>query len=156
MVLESSLAQHATQFTDSLNVRPAPAVEKTADEQAQATKIPEQHGDMVSISKEARALAAPEKSGDSGIAKEEAEEDQNQTIQLLKAQIEKLEEDLKDLEKSDLPEKQKITQVQDKQTQLMELRSQLLKAQQAELKADGYSSSGGTRANGAGNSVADF
>ncbi len=63
MVFESSLAPQATRLADSLNVRPAPTVEKTADEQSQDSKTPAQNGDMISISKEARALIAAESTG---------------------------------------------------------------------------------------------
>lgn len=153
MAIESGLAQQASTFVDSLQIKPAPSVERTADETGQDLKAPEQ-GDKVTISKEARALVAPEKSDDSSQAKEETNVDQ--TIKLLKERIERLEEEIKELEDGDLPEKQKLQKVQAKQTELMELRDQLLKAEQTKLKADGQAEGGGTRANGFGNSVADF
>lgn len=154
MAIESGLAQQASTFVDSLNVKPAPAVEKTADETGQETKLPEQ-GDTVTISKEARALAAPEKSGDSGKSSE-GEDDQSQTIKTLEKSIEKLEGEIEEIQDGDLPQKEKLQQVQDKQAQLMQLRDQLLKAQQEEVELDGMASGGGTSANGAGNSVANF
>jgi len=65
MVYESSLMQ-ASQFSDSLSIRPsATSAEKPADENAQTAKNPEQGGDTISISAEARALIAPQKSDDS-------------------------------------------------------------------------------------------
>ena len=154
MGFESGLAQQASTFVESLHIKPAPAVEKTVDETGQEMKLPEQ-GDIVTISKEARALAAPENSGDSGKSSG-GEDDQNQTVKMLQERIEKLEEEIKEIEDGDLPQKEKLQKVQGKQAQLMQLRDQLLSAQQEELKLDGMSNGGGTRANGAGNNVADF
>jgi len=153
MAIESGLAQQASTFVESLNVKPAPSVEKTPDEAGQEMKIPDQ-GDTVTISQEARALAAPETTGESGQSGEESE--QNQIIEQLEKRIEALEKELKEIQDSDLPEKEKTQQVQAKQVQLMELRDQLLKAEQEELKLDGYSAGGGTRAQGFGNSVDSF
>lgn len=152
MAIESGLAQKASGFTGSMEVKPAPSIEKTPDETGQDSKNPQQ-GDQVTISEEARALSAPEKAGASGQTKEEK---QDALIAQLKERIQKLEEEIKELEKSDDPEKEKQQKIQGKLDQLMQLRDQLLKAQQAELKAQGQASGGGTRANGAGNSVADF
>ncbi len=154
MVLELSLAQQASQFVGSLNVRSAPSVEKSVDELGQDAKNPEQSGDVVSISEEARALIAAEESGESGETAEDQEQDQ--LVQQLTEQIEELQTEIKELEEGDLPEKDKLSQISDKQTQLMELQDQLLKAQQADLKVDDMASGGGTRANGAGNDVASF
>lgn len=154
MVFESGIVQQASTFSESLQIKPAPSVEKTVDETGQESKIPT-HGDLVTISKEARALAAPENSGDSGKSGE-GDDDQNAAIKMLKERIEKIEEEIKALEESNLPEKEKLQKVQSKQAHLMELRDQLLKAEQEELKASGAASGGGTRANGAGNSVSSF
>ncbi|MGL1863607.1 MAG: hypothetical protein OCC46_13870 [Pseudodesulfovibrio sp.] len=154
MVLELSLAQQASQFVGSLNVQSAPSVEKSVDDQGQDAKIPEQSGDVVSISEEARALIAAEDSGESGETAEDQEQDQ--LVQQLTEQIEELQTEIKELEEGDLPEKDKISQISDKQVQLMELQDQLLKAQQADLEMEGMASGGGTRANGAGNDVASF
>ena len=106
MGFESGFAQLTSTFSESLHIKPAPAVEKTIDEMAQETKLPDQ-GDLVTISQEARALAAPEKSGDSGKSGE-GEEDQNQAIEMLQERIEKLEEEIKDIEDGDLPQKEKL------------------------------------------------
>lgn len=72
MVFESTISQ-VSQFTDSLNVRQSPALEKSADEQAQDARNPNPGGDTVSISPEARALIAPENSGDSKDTQGDAE-----------------------------------------------------------------------------------
>ena len=151
MAIES-LAQQTSTFVDSLTVKPA-VTEKTEDDTAQEAKIPEQ-GDTVTISEEARALIAMEQPGESEESGQE--KDMDQTIQSLKDRITKLEEDIDELEKSDMSESQKTTQVQDKQAQLMELRDQLLQAQQTKLKADGQTEGGGTRATGFGNSAETF
>lgn len=66
MVFESSLAPAATQFADSLNVRPAPGAEKTGDDLAKEAKTSGLNVDVVSISEEARALAAVDQSGNQG------------------------------------------------------------------------------------------
>jgi len=153
MAIESGLAQQASMFAESLNIKPAPSVEKTPDEAGQEIKLPEQ-GDRVSISKEARALVAAEKPGDSAQADEKKEE--NPVIKMLKEQIKVLEAEIEELEKSDLPQKQKQQQVQAKQAELMQIRDQLLKAEEEMLKGSGMAIGGGTRANGAGSSVADF
>jgi len=153
MAIESGLAQQASMFTESLNVKPPPAVEKTADETGQEMKLPEQ-GDVVTISQEARALVAAEKPDDSSQAKEEKNEDQ--TIKLLKDRIETLEEEVKEVEDSNLPEKEKLEKIQPKQVQLMELREQLVKAEEAKLTDEGQASGGGTRANGFGKDAVDF
>ncbi|BDQ34104.1 hypothetical protein [Pseudodesulfovibrio portus] len=151
MAIES-LAQQTSVFVDSMNLRLSSA-EKTADENAQEAKTPAQ-GDTVTISEEARAIIAMEKQDQSGQTDEES--DMDQTIQTLKDQIEKLEQEIKDLEDKPIPEAQKRTQIQDKETRLMELRDQLVKAQQTKLKIDGQTLGGGTSAEGFGNSVASF
>ncbi|WP_319541559.1 hypothetical protein [uncultured Pseudodesulfovibrio sp.] len=152
MAIES-LAQQTSAFVDSLSIKPAPSAEKTVDETSQEIKTPVQ-GDTVTISDEARALAAPEESGESNQSDDESPVDQ--TIKMLKKQIEKLEQEVQAIEDSDLPEKMKRTQVQEKQNQIMELRDQLSEALEAKMKNSGTSVGGGTRANGFGNSVADF
>jgi len=63
MVYESGLAQ-STQFGGTLNLRPTLTADKASGENAQIAKTPQQAGDTITISPEARALAAPEK-GDS-------------------------------------------------------------------------------------------
>jgi hypothetical protein len=153
MGIESGLAQQASMFSESLNIKPAPAVERTPDEAGQDIKVPEQ-GDKVSISEEARALVAAEKPGDS--AQTEGEDAGNPVITALNDRIEKIEAEIKELEKSNLPQKEKQQQVQGKQAELMELRDQLVKAQEEQLKIDGMAARGGTRANGFGKSVAEF
>lgn len=153
MMIESSLAQQASVFVDSLNVKDAPSVEKTAGEKAEETKVPEQkQGDTVSISMEARALVAAENSEES-----DTESPQEQHIKMLQEQIKKLQEEIKELQDSDeLTEKEKTQQVQAKQVQLMELQQQLTEAQETLLKSQGMASGGGTRASGFGNSVDSF
>jgi len=164
MIIESNLAQ-TSQFADSLDVKVAPSLEKTEDEQARDVKVPEQAtGDTVTISEEARALAAAEKSGEAESktdAKTDSESDSmtdaERQIAQLKKQIEKLEDEIKEIEDDpELTEKQKTQKVQAKQVQLMEMREQLSKAQEEQAKAIGASPYGGTRAEGAGNSAASF
>ncbi|MBG0790353.1 MAG: hypothetical protein H0S80_07650 [Desulfovibrionaceae bacterium] len=147
-----SLAQQTSIFVDAMSVK-SPAVEKTADENAQEAKTPEQ-GDTVTISEEARSIIAMEKAGTSGETGEES--DTEQTLQSLKDQIARLEQEIEELQDKDIPEDQKLTKIQDKELQLMQLRDQLLKAEQAKLKADGQTLGGGTRAQGFGNSVSSF
>lgn len=151
MAIES-LAQQTSTFVDSLSIKPAPSAEKTADETSMEIKTPVQ-GDTVTISEEARALIAPESSGESGQSEDSAID---QTIKMLKQQIEKLEQEVEELENSDLPEKMKRTQVQQKQNQIMELRDQLNTALETKMKAAGVAVGGGTRANGFGSSASDF
>ncbi|BCS88876.1 FlxA-like family protein [Pseudodesulfovibrio sediminis] len=153
MAIES-LAQQTSVFVDSLGIKPT-ATEKKADDASQEAKTPEQ-GDTITISEEARALAAMEKPDESSSNSSEEGNTMDSTIQMLKKQIEELEEDIKELEDGDLPEKEKLTQLQDKQVQLMQLKDQLLKAQQEQLGIEGMADGGGTRANGAGNSAASF
>ena len=163
MAIES-LAQQTSTFVDSMNIRFSPT-EKTADENAQEAKTPVQ-GDTVTISEEARAIAAaeePEKSeeGQVNLSAEQTEESDEESevdriIRMLKEQIEKLKEEIKELEESDLPEKTKLTLIQDKQVQLMELNDQLAEAMESKFKSMGTTISGGTRAEGAGNSAASF
>jgi hypothetical protein len=168
MVIESGISQQASQFSESMNIRSAPAVEKTTEEIGQASKAPSQHGDTVVISQEARALAAAAKPDESdkgkqdgtalkgGSSSDDSQSTQEQLISRLEKQVEKLEKEIKELEDSDLPEKQKRQQVQAKQDQLMQLNDQLVKAKQEQLKLDGQASGGGTRAEGFGNSVSTF
>lgn len=152
MIIESSLGQQASTFAESLRVKEAPSVEKTAEEDAQTAKTPEQSaGDTVSISMEARALSAAENSGEA-----DGGSDEETRIKLLKERIEKLQEEIKELQESDLPEKDKLQRIQDKQMQLMELQKQLTEAQAEGLKLQGMASGGGTRANGFGNSLDTF
>lgn len=151
MAIESMLQQTSV-FVDSMNVK-SPTAEKTADENAQEAKTPDQ-GDSVTISEEARALAAMSKTDDSSETKQE--KDMDQTIQKLQEQIEQIEQEIADLRDKQIPEDQKQTQIQGKEVQLMELRKQLAEAQQTKLKADGQASGGGTRAQGFGNSVSTF
>jgi len=153
MVLESTLGT-LSQLADGLNARPAPSVERTGEEMAKEAKVPEQGDIVVSISEEARALAAAENPGETSASKEEEQHDL--LTEQLKRRIEKLEEEIKLIEEGDLPEKEKMQQLQDKQTQLMELKDQLLKAELEKLKAEGFAEGGGTRAKGFGNSVDSF
>ncbi len=157
MVIESSLTQKTSQFADNLNIK-GPAAEKTVEEQNHDMKAPEQHGDTVSFSLEARALAAPEKKGTSlQIEQKDEKEEENAAIKQLKDRIETLEKEIKELqEDNSLTEKQKTQKIQEKQAQLMELRDQLAKVQNEELKAQGQAVGGGTRANGFGNSASSF
>jgi hypothetical protein len=147
-----SLMQQAGTFVDALTVKPA-ATDKTGNETAQEARVPEQ-GDTVTISEEGRALIAMEKSGESEESGQE--KDMDQTIQILKDRIQKLEEEIKALEDGDLPEDRKQTQLQEKQAMLMDLRDQLLKAEQSKLKVSGMADGGGTRANGFGNTAETF
>lgn len=151
MAIES-LMQQAGTFVDAMSVKSA-ATTKTETETAREATVPEQ-GDTVTISEEARALAAMEQSGDSKELDQET--DMDQTIETLKDRIEKLEAELKALEEGDLPEDRKQTQIQQKEAMLMDLRDQLLKAQQTKLKASGTTDGGGTRATGFGNSAETF
>ena len=151
MAIES-LAQQTYLFVDNLSVRSV--ADKTEAETAQEARVPDQGGDTVTISEEARALIALQMPDDS---KElDQEKDMDQTIQSLKDRIEKLEEDIDELEDADIPESRRLTQIQDKESQLMEMRDQLIKAQQAKLKMDGQAEGGGTRANGFGNTAETF
>ena len=152
MAIES-LAQQASIFVDAMSVK-SPAMEKTADENAQEAKTPDQ-GDTVTISEEARSLVALEITGSSNETSDE-KSDMEQTIQSLKDQIQRLEEEIEELEDKDIPESQKQTQLQDKELQLMQLRDQLLKAEQTQLKIEGQTLGGGTRATGFGDSVSSF
>ncbi|CCH49618.1 FlxA-like family protein [Pseudodesulfovibrio piezophilus] len=160
MVFESSLSQTATQFSDSLSVKPVATVEQTTEEISQEAKTPEQEqsGDTVSISEEARALVAAEKSGGTEETESESDEEteQEQLVDRLEKQIEALEQELEEIDDSDLPEKQKLQQKQAKEAQLMELRDQLLQAQQEVLESEGLTSGGGTSATGFGNSASSF
>ncbi|ADU61228.1 MAG: hypothetical protein KUA35_01160 [Pseudodesulfovibrio sp.] len=158
MVIELGLTQQASQFNEALDIKTAPATQKTTEETAQASKAPEQQGDTVVISQEARALAAAVKSEEteSDSKDSDSKSTQEQLISSLEKQIEKLEEEIDELEESDLPEKQKQQQIQAKQAQLMQLNDQLLKAQQEQLELEGQVSGGGTSAQGFGNSLADF
>jgi DNA-binding transcriptional MerR regulator len=166
MAIES-LMQQAGTFVDTLTIKPA-ATDKTASETSQEARVPEQ-GDSVTISEEARALAAGEESGETGetgdskvgIDSLEQEEDQgeseiDQIIRMLKEQIQRIQEEIKELEKSDMPEKLKRTMIQDKQVMLMDLNDQLSDALEKKMKNIGGSVSGGTRAEGFGNSVSSF
>jgi len=160
MIIESNLAQ-TSQFADSLDVKVAPSLEKTDDEQSREVKTPEQStGDTVTISEEARALAAAEKSGETELKSDSESDSQTSAerqIAQLKKQIEKLEDEIKEIEDDpELTEKQKIQQVQAKQVQLMEMREQLSKAQEEQAEAIGASPYGGTPAQGFGNSVSSF
>jgi hypothetical protein len=151
MAIES-LMQQAGTFVGTLTVKPA-ATDRTGNETAQEVRVPEQ-GDTVTISEEGRALAAMEKPGES--KESDQEKDMDQTIQLLKDRIQKLEEEIKALEDGDLPEDHKQTQLQQKETMLMDLRDQLLKAEQTKLKVTGMADGGGTRANGFGKTAETF
>ena len=153
MIIDSGLAQQASTFANSLNVKDAPSVEKTVDEVAQETKVPAQReGDTVSISMEARALAAAEESGES-----DSETPTERQIRVLKEQIETLQEEIREIQEDRrLSEKQKIQLVQAKQVQLMELQKQLSELQEAEMKKIGATPGGGTRAEGIGGSVSTF
>jgi len=151
MAIES-LMQQAGTFVDALTVKPA-ATTKTGDDAAQEARVPEQ-GDTVTISEEARALAAMEKPGDSHEL--DQEKDMDQTIDSLKKRIQKLEEEIKAIEDGDLPEDRKQVQLQEKEAMLMDLRDHLLKAEQTKLKVTGMADGGGTRARGFGNSAENF
>ncbi|WP_338668633.1 hypothetical protein [Pseudodesulfovibrio methanolicus] len=166
MAIES-LLQQAGAFVDTLTVKPA-STDKTGNETAQEARVPEQ-GDTVIISEEGRALAAAEDSGDSketggsnvGIAADQSDESQEESetdriIRMLKEQIQRIEEEIKALEESDMPEKLKRTMIQDKQIMLMELNEQLTKAMEDKMKNIGGAVGGGTRAEGFGGSAASF
>ena len=151
MIMDSGLIQQASTFAESLNVKEAPSVEKTAGEEAQDAKVPEQ-GDSVSISLEARALAAVEESGES-----DSETPLERQIRMLKEQIERIQEEIKEIQEDDrLTEKQKTQLIQAKQVQLMELQKQLSDAQEEQMKNIGATPGGGTRAQGAGSSLKTF
>ncbi|NDV18140.1 hypothetical protein GO013_01740 [Pseudodesulfovibrio sp. JC047] len=152
MAIES-LAQQTSTFVNSLNTKTAPSAEKTTDETSLEIRTPEQ-GDTVTISEAGRALVAPETSGKASKAKEESPSDK--IINMLKKQIEKLEQEIEALEDSSLPKETRQKQVQAKQSELMGLREQLNEAMEAKMKAMGQTPGGGTRAEGAGNSVASF
>ena len=166
MAIESLMQQTGT-FTDSMTVKPA-STNKTEAETAQEARVPEQ-GDSVTISEEGRALAAAEESGDSkesedskvSIEGEPAEavpeeSEVDRIIRMLKEQIQRIEEEIKALEESDIPEKQKRTQIQQKQVMLMELNDQLTEALEKKMKNIGGTVGGGTRAEGFGGSAASF
>jgi hypothetical protein len=167
MAIESLMQQGAA-FVDALSLRHT-ATETTEKEAALEAKTPEQ-SDTVTISEEGRALAAVETSGESeksdesdnsrlklSAGQDTSEEDEiDQIISMLKQQIERLQEEIKELEQSDLPEKIKQTSIQDKQVMLMELNKQLANAMENKAKNIGQADGGGTRANGPGNSAATF
>lgn len=153
MSYDLTLGTDTAQLADALEIR-SPQTEKTDQEQNQETKTALPQGDVVTISEEARALAAPEESGDAG--KSRSEEKQDQLIQQLKDRIEKLEEEIEEIEQSDLSEKDKLSQIQNKQAQLMQLEEQLAEAQATQAKMAGLSTGGGTRATGFGNSLETF
>ncbi|MEZ7197571.1 hypothetical protein [Pseudodesulfovibrio karagichevae] len=166
MTVESLLQQTGT-FVGTLTIKPT-ATDKTMAEAAREARIPEQ-GDTVKISEEARALSAGEESGDAGKTgdskvsisaeqsqKEKKESEIDQIIRMLKEQIKRTQKEIKELEKSDMPEKLKRTLIQDKQVMLLELNKQLSEALEKKMKNIGSSVGGGTRAEGAGNSAASF
>lgn len=158
MVIDSSLSQKATQFSNNMDIRKGNA-DKTPEQQTHEMKAPKHNGDTISISQEARALSAPEKSEIALKGKKKSKKSKDEeslVIKSLKEQIKKLEQEIKELEKSNLPQKEKTKQILEKQSQLMQFRDQLAKAQEKELKAKGHSASGGTAAQGFGNSVSNF
>ncbi|WP_419786217.1 hypothetical protein [Pseudodesulfovibrio sp.] len=169
MVIELGLAHKNSVFAESMNIRQAPSVEKTAGEVSQESKTPEQsQGDSVRISDEARALTAVDKTEESenkaggsiksGVSSKTAsQEEAKRMIERLKEMIEQLEEEIKEIEDNpQLSEKMKQQQVAMKQSEMLELREQLSKALEKQTKAIGASPTGGTPAKGALGSVKDF
>jgi hypothetical protein len=155
MAIES-LAHQASLFMGSLIAQPQDVAE-VSDENGRAAKKPEQRAVIVTISEAARALIAPEKSGNSAQSQQEAEDQRRDyLIEQLKKRIIELEEELKDLELTDLPKEEKEQEIQGRETQLMDLRNQLVEAEAAKLKAAGFTEGGGTRASGFGNSSSSF
>lgn len=159
MAIETSLVQHSV-FSESMDIRSAPAVEQTADEEAAETKIPEQsqdQGDTVSISMEARALSAAGKTDESDTGTDSGSSDVEQRIEQIQKQIKQLQQEIKELQSDDsLSAEDKEKQVQAKQDELMQLQDQLMQAQKEQAKATGTTMGGGTRAEGAGSSVSTF
>lgn len=166
MTIES-LMQQTGAFVDTLTIKPA-ATDKTEAKTAMEARVPEQ-GDRVDISEEGRALVAVEESGDSekskdskvSIAAEQPEESEEESeidriIRMLKEQITRIKEEIKELENSDLPEKMKQTMIQDKQVMLMDLNDQLADALEKKMNNIGGTVSGGTPAKQFGNTAKTF
>ncbi|WP_207262892.1 hypothetical protein [Desulfovibrio sp. Huiquan2017] len=166
MAIES-LMQQTGAFVDTLTIKPA-STDKTEAKTAMEARVPEQ-GDLVAISEEGRALAAAEESGDSekskdskvSIAAEQPDESEEESevdriIRMLKEQIKRIKEEIKELENSDLPEKLKQTMIQDKQVMLMDLNDQLSEALEKKMNALGSTVSGGTPAKQFGNTAKTF
>lgn len=103
-------------------------------------------GDKVSISGEAKALAAQkggESEGSGGGTPEE------QLIERLKDRIEQLKREIEEIKKSNLPEEQKQKEIQNKESEIAQLNAQI-----SELQGNGDGPvAGGTRAKGFGNSL---
>jgi predicted RNase H-like nuclease (RuvC/YqgF family) len=161
MVIETGLS-HTSQLSEALNIRSAPAAEKTDEEAGQEAKIPEQ-GDTVALSQEARALSAAAKADESDSGLGGAGEDesltktlQKEAIRRLKEQIKLLQEEIEAIKESNLPDKQKQKQIQAKQVEIMQLNDQLVEAEKEQTRMIAGVPSGGTPAEGAGSSVSSF
>ncbi|GAB7024555.1 FlxA-like family protein [Salidesulfovibrio brasiliensis] len=102
-------------------------------------------GDTLSISPEAKALAA-EKAGESGSGGSTPEE---QLIERLKDRIEQLKREIDEIKQSNLPEEQKQKEIQAKESEIAQLNAQI-----SELQGGGKGPvAGGTPAKGFGNSL---
>jgi len=119
------------------------------------TNLATAQGDTVSISEEAKALHVlnlVEKANEAETESDTFTENDSTMIKELKEKIEKLQQEISEIEEGNLPEKTKEKLVQERQTELMELARQL-----SRLLSDGGSGYyGGTRAEGFGGSAASF
>lgn len=149
MPIMTGLSKESSAFANGLKIENSNTSEKAAENNA-TIKSPDQRGDKVTISKEARTLAAPEKQGTTLEIKKKKEQqpEESPAIKALKDRIKKLEKEIKELKEGDLPPDEKNKKVLEKQSELAQIRDQLAKAQKEALKNQGLSANGGTRANG--------
>lgn len=112
-------------------------------------------GDTVSISSEAYERFT--ESAKEGMENKETEESTaspaEQLIERLEERIRELEEEIEELQNSNMPEEEKRQMLAEKQSELSQLQAQLMEAQKEAAESEGMSLTGGTRANGFGNSL---
>ena len=151
MTVQSKLAADVLSHMST----PLMAKERAAlaeEEKAVSLRLSSSQGDTVSISEEAKALSlldsveeSQETGNDAAVSRSE------KMIREIKEKIDKLQEEIAEIERSNLPSKKKESLVQEKQAELMELSNQLRK-----LLSGGQEYYGGTRAEGFGNSASSF
>uniref|UniRef100_A0A7C4EJ96 FlxA-like protein n=1 Tax=Fundidesulfovibrio putealis TaxID=270496 RepID=A0A7C4EJ96_9BACT len=104
-------------------------------------------GDTVTISEQARKLSSQRVSLTSGNAKDDSDDDSQSDLNVIRQRIKDLQQRIQEIEKSDLPEKEKEQKLQLLRDQLSECVQQMNKMNQA------VGPMGGTAAQGFANSL---
>lgn len=150
MAVESTYAANVLSFMSTPAMKKGLSVSAEKPEAADSSR-PAGQRDSVSISPEALSLYNENKTKNPYAVKEQTHEQEEEArVKVLKERIQELQVEIRELEESDLPQKEKQKKIQEKQAELMVMLEELDRMQ------GGAEYFGGTRAEGAGSSAHNF